>query len=94
MRRLVALQPARLDQADIGGHTLAGFEKHDIIRNEAGRINDLSLTVANDRGMRLLERAQSIGRLAGGILLDRPDNPVDHQHDSDEHRVRDLADQH
>jgi hypothetical protein len=92
-QRLVDQEPARADQAQVGGHAIPRLEQHEVAWHEVGDRDAHASTVAQNAGMWRDHLADGVERLLRLAFLNEADDGVD-QDDGDDHRGIDaVADQ-
>jgi hypothetical protein len=90
--RLVALQPGRLEQAQVGGHDVTDVEVDDVAGDEQGDVELLDRTAAGDGGAVADLRVQLLDRPLGSVLVHEPQAGAETHDDQDDDRVRPLSD--
>ena len=91
--RLLGLQPARLDQPQIGRHPVARLDQHDVARHQLGRVDALAPPVAQHGRARRQHPADRRHRLFGPAFLDVADHRVDDHHREDHAGVDPVLEQ-
>ena len=90
--RFVGAEIARLQEADVGRHAIAGVELHDVARhNRLGRYQ-LQPAVAHDQRTCGLEEQQGLHGAPGAPLSGKSQRRVDDQHDADGDGFEVIAD--
>ncbi len=90
-RRLVELQAARADQAQVGRHAVARLQQDDVARHDGLGRNGGAAAVAEHRGTWVDHAADRGQGVLGPALLDEADDGVDQDHRQDDRRVDDVT---
>ncbi len=86
-RRFLGAQVLDVDEADVGGDLVAGFERHDVARNELICRDRSGVPVAQGSCLRREHVADGIERLLRPAFLDEAEQSVDHDHAEDDRGV-------
>ena len=89
---LVDPEGSSLDQAHVGGHHVPRVEPHEVARHELGRRDDGRDAGTNDARRRAGHAFERVHRLFRPVLLDEPDDPVEHDDHQDDGGVLEVTD--
>ncbi len=92
-RGFIDAQLARLEQAQIGGHFVAGGEQHDVADYHLFRRDLAALAVAQHRRIERQHVADGVQRALGLAFLDHADDGVDQHHANDHAAIHPMGEQ-